>query len=278
MPGAIAKPAKPTEDFVRKSLRSRLVLGSRLASFICLPPPLLFSCWYDTRSSPVSPLHKCGIPDRRLHLFLAHYLFWCWHGIRHIQPSYAFAHVSLCASFHHADALEDSCGFCALTLDPLRTDHPCPHRDVARVAYQQHKLLSQLTARIESQRVESQFSLFTQTHLNITCRTNVCANVATDTLVIVGVYITAQSGLCFWHTEYCSLRAVNHAVIALETHSAAHTTLAFSDCFFLGQRFDTLFKVTQSSLLVQRNDMTLITRRKFEMTEEQLIMWNNVAI
>ena len=68
---------------------------------------------------------------------------------------------------------------------------------------------------------EALVELFSQSHLDVTGRANILTDVATDTLVVVGIDVTTHGGLIFLHAEDSVLRAVDNAVVAFEAHATA---------------------------------------------------------
>ena len=74
--------------------------------------------------------------------------------------------------------------------------------------------------------------LFTQAHLDVTCWAYVRTNVAAYTAVIIGIDITTESMLVFFHFEYGILWAEDNAVVTFEAHAAAHATLGFLNGLF----------------------------------------------
>jgi hypothetical protein len=53
---------------------------------------------------------------------------------------------------------------------------------------------------------------------------------AADAAVVIRVHITAHGGLLGWGTQHGILRAVNDAVVTLETHTATHAALCLCLC------------------------------------------------
>src|SRR5512135_2326513 len=71
--------------------------------------------------------------------------------------------------------------------------------------------------------------LLAQAHLDVARGADVVADVATDAPGVVGVDVAPGGGLRLRHLEHRRLRAVHHAVVALEAQAAAHAALGLGD-------------------------------------------------
>jgi len=123
---------------------------------------------------------------------------------------------------------------------------------------------------------QAEHRLITHTHFDVTSRAYVCTDVAANALAVVSIHITTCRGFATLDLEYCSLRAVNHAVVALEAQTAAHATLGFSHHLLVVQLHQALFEVTQCLLSIQRNVFTHVACHVGEVPKEQLVGWNHI--
>ena len=94
---------------------------------------------------------------------------------------------------------------------------------------------------------------------------------ATDTTVVIGIYITASGALCLGSTVYRILRAVDNAVVTLEAHTTAHAAAGFFLCLFFGQTLHALLEVAQNLLGIRYIFLTLQAGFELEVTQEQLV-------
>lgn len=86
--------------------------------------------------------------------------------------------------------------------------------------------------------------MITKSHVDITGRADIGANMAAYTAVIIGIDVTSEGFLVFLDSKYCVLRAINYTVIAFETHAATHAATRFGYCLLLGKRYDTILEMT----------------------------------
>src|SRR5512135_1799636 len=121
-------------------------------------------------------------------------------------------------------------------------------------------------------------SSLTQTHLNVSGRTYICANMAADALVVVGSNIASKCRFSLLDAIHGSLRAIHHTIVALEAHAATHATLGLRHRLLLVQHTETILEVAQRAFLVQRDHPALVTRHVGKMPEEQLVVRDDVAV
>ena len=76
--------------------------------------------------------------------------------------------------------------------------------------------------------------LVSQAHLDVTRGAHIRTNMATDALVVIGVYIPPCGGLGFRYLEHSHLRAIDHAVVTFKTLAATHAALGLCN----GLRFE----------------------------------------
>src|SRR5690606_38506156 len=117
-----------------------------------------------------------------------------------------------------------------------------------------------------------------QAHLDVAGRADVGADVASDAAVVVGVDVAAHRRLLLRHPLDRGLRAVNHAVVALEALSATHAALGLGDRLGLSERLDAFLEIAERALAAQRDEPALDPRRVAEVTEEQVLVRDHVAL
>ena len=104
------------------------------------------------------------------------------------------------------------------------------------------------------------------------------ADVAADALVVVGVHITTGGGLVLLDLEHGDLRAVDHAVVALEALAAAHAALGLGLGLGFHQGLQALVEVAQGLFGREVGDGALVAWREGEVAEEELLVRDDVAV
>ena len=113
-------------------------------------------------------------------------------------------------------------------------------------------------------------SLLSEPHLDVAGRDTRRGRCGSRCTCVVGVDVAAGRGFRLVDLEHRLLRAVHHAVVALEALAAAHAALRFRHHLLVGETFQPLLEVPQRLLLRQRDDLALVARRVREVAEEQL--------
>ena len=101
---------------------------------------------------------------------------------------------------------------------------------------------------------------------------------AADALVVVGGDIAPGGRFGLLDAIHRGLRAIHHAIVALETHAAAHAALGLGNDLLFIQYAQAFLEITQRSFPVEGDHLALVARHIGKMPEKQLVMRDHVAV
>jgi hypothetical protein len=88
-------------------------------------------------------------------------------------------------------------------------------------------------------------ALLAKAHVNVTRRTNIGTDMASNTAIIICVDVTTSSRSIFVYAKDCILWAENHTIIAFETHATTHATFCLRHGLLFAQIQPALVKIPQ---------------------------------